>query len=293
VNPYLEELLARPTSLPTVPLVVQQVLETFGDPDASMSDLAQRISLDPVIAAKLLRLANSAFYRARREVRSVDDALQMLGLTTVRNVVLGCGLKEAFVPIPGLDLRALWRHGVQTASTARWLARSLRLDAEFAFTVGLMQGIGQLLLHKAIPERTAQIDALVSVLAPGRALVEQRALSFHFGEVTAALAERWNLPASMAVTLSAVPLPLQAVPAQPIAACVHLAGWVVWRATLPGAPGPLDHGDYPAAVAQAIGLHETWWPDSLDALAPAGLPSAKARLPALAELTAGLEELLD
>jgi HD-like signal output (HDOD) protein len=293
VNPYLEELLARPTSLPTLPTVVQQVLETFGDPDASTSELGRRISMDPVIAAKLLRLANSAFYRARREVRSVDDALQMLGLTTVRNVVLGCGLKEAFAPVPGLDLQALWQHGVRTASCARWLARSLRLDAEFAFTAGLMQGIGQLLLHKAIPDRVAQINALVSVMAPGRALVEQRALGFHFGEVTAALAERWNLPASLAATLACVPMPLQVAPAQPIAASVHVAGWVVWRDTLLGPPGALDHGDYPAAVAEAIGLRDAWWPPSLDHATPTGLPAAKTRMPGLPELTAGLEELLD
>lgn len=289
MNPYLDELLSRPANLPTVPAVVQQVLETFGDESVSLSEIGRRISLDPVIAAKLLRLANSAFYRARREARSVDEALQLLGMTTVRNVVLGCGLKEAFAPVPGLDLRALWRHGVQTACAARWLARTLRQDAEFAFTVALMQGLGQLLMHKALPERMRQIDALVPVLAPGRAAVEVRALHYHFAEVSAALAERWSLPQALASTVAQVPAP----PASgtPVAACVHLAAWAVWRQGVQGAVPALHGGDYPAAVAASLGLQTAWWPDGLEG-APASPDPAPTRLPALSELTAGLEELM-
>ncbi len=293
MNPYLDDLLSRPTSLPTVPTVVQQVLQTFSDDNISLSELGARISMDPVIAAKLLRLANSAYYRARREVRSVDEALQLLGMTTVRNVVLGCGLKEAFVPIPGLDLRALWRHGVRTACAARWLGRERKIDAEFAFTVSLMLGLGQLLLHKAIPERVGPIDALVAVTAPGRAAVEHRALHLNYAEVSAALAERWTLPASLAATLAAVPDPLATQPLSGVAACVHLAGWTMWRQELASAPGPLDAGDYPAAVAAALGLSDGWWPQALDAVIDSGnAATARTRMPVAAELTAGLEELM-
>jgi len=298
LNPYLDELLSRPTNLPTVPAVVQQVLETFGDPDVSLAEVGRRISMDPVIAAKLLRLANSAYYRARREIRSVDEALQLLGMTTVRNVVLGCGFKDAFAPVPGLDLRALWRHGVRTACAARWLGRELRLDAEFAFTASLMLGLGQLLLHKALPDRVRQIDALVRVHAPGRAAVEQRALNFNFAEVSAALAERWTLPSSLAMTLAAVPAPLSTQPFQPVAACVQLAGWTMWRQELEGAQGSYDSGEYPGAVAAALGLWEGWWPQALDGVAGATAGaagpavSARARMPDATELTAGLEELM-
>ena len=293
-NPYLDELLSRPTNLPTVPAVVQQILQTFGDDEVSLTGLGLKISADPVIAAKLLRLANSPFYRARREVRSVDDALQVLGTNTVRNVVLGCGLKEAFVPVAGLDLRGLWRHGVQTACAARWLARVLRHDAEFAFTVGLMTGIGQLLLHRAQPEQSARINTLVSVLAPGRAGVERRALHFHFAEVSAALAERWNLPATLAATLADVPFPLDANPPQPIAACVHLAAWSVWRCAPDSRRGSFDGDDVPVAVAASLGLSGTWWPEPLDRELDIGSPaeSRVGRLPPLQELTVGLDELM-
>jgi HD-like signal output (HDOD) protein len=293
LNPYLEELLARPTNLPTIPSVVRQVMETFGDENVSLDEVSRRITLDPVITAKLLRLANSAFYRTRREVSSVDDALQMLGMTTVRNVVLGCGLKDAFAPIPGLDLPGLWRHGVQTACGARWLGRALGLDAELGFTVGLMQGIGQLVLHKAIPERVSQISALVPVLAPGRGALELRALHFHFGDVAAALAQRWNLPPSLVATLAAMPLPHLAQPPVPVAACVHLASWCAWRSGTPPAAGTAAPDDYPEEAAAVLGLHSAWWPASLDAAAPAGRPpSPGARMPAVAELTQGLEELM-
>ncbi|MDE3010793.1 MAG: HDOD domain-containing protein [Pseudomonadota bacterium] len=295
MNPYLDELLSRPANLPTVPAVVQRVLESFGDPDVSLHALGQHIGMDPVIAAKLLRLANSAYFRARREIRSVDEALQMLGMTTVRNVVLGCGIKEAFAPIPGLDLRALWRHGLQTACAARWLGRQLKLDAEFAFTASLMLGLGQLLLHRAMPERARQIEALVPVLAPGRAAVELRALHFSAADASAALTERWALPASMGSTLAAVPDPLHAPAWSPVAACIHLAAWAVWCQQLTAPPEALHGGDYPAQIARKLGLAAAWWPEMIDALpgtpAPAA-PPAPARMPAIAELTAGLEELM-
>lgn len=295
VNPYLDELLSRPANLPTVPAVVQRVLESFGDPDVSVRALGQHIGMDPVMAAKLLRLANSAYFRARREIRSVDEALQLLGMTTVRNVVLGCGLKEAFTPIPGLDLHALWRHGLQTACAARWLGKRLKLDAEFAFTASLMLGLGQLLLHKAMPDRARQINALVPVLAPGRAAVELRALHFSAADASAALTERWALPATMASTLAAVPDPLRAPLWSPVAACIHLAGWAVWCQQLAAPPEALHGGEYPAQVAAQLGLHSAWWPELIDALAgtPApAAPPAPDRMPPIAELTVGLEELM-
>ena len=297
MNPYLDELLSQPAKLPTVPEVVRGIMESFGEEDLALDTLSQQISLDPVIAAKLLRLANSAFYRSQRQILSVDECLLLLGMTTVRNVVLGCGLKESFAPLPGLDLRALWRHSVQTACIARWLARALGRNAELAFTVGLMQSIGQLLIHKAMPERAAQISALVALQAPGRAAIEQRALHFHYGDVSAALARSWNLPDSLASTLADVPMPLRSDAVNLVAACVHMASWCAWRGGHDAAAEPAmsSAGDtgYPVAVADALGLSWCWWPASLDDVAPAGLPvGRRGRLPELDEVTAGLEELL-
>ncbi len=297
MNPYLDELMSQPAKLPTVPEVVRGIMESFGDEQLSIETLSQQISLDPVIAAKLLRLANSAYYRSQRQILSVDECLLLLGMTTVRNVVLGCGLKETFAPLPGLDLRGLWRHSVHTACVARWLARAMGHDAELAFTVGLMQSIGQLLIHKALPERAAQISAVIELQAPGRAAIEQRALHFHFGEVSAALARSWNLPEGLAATLAEVPLPLRNQTPDRVAAIVHLASWCAWRSTATaGAASTLSNASdtgYPAGVAEAIGLGWCWWPASLDALAPAGLPPGRrGRLPEVGEVTAGLEELL-
>ncbi len=297
MNPYLAELLERPAKLPTLPEVVRGIMESFGDENVSIEALSKQISLDPIIVAKLLRLANSAFYRSSRQILSVDECLLLLGMTTVRNVVLGCGLKDTFAPLPGIDLRALWNHSVQTACVARRLARTLGLNAELAFTVGLMQGIGQLMIHKREVERAAQISQVVDMLHPDRASIELRALHFHFGEVSAALARTWNLPESIAGTLEAVPLPLRADPANPIATCVHLASWVVWctQALQAGKIASAQDASptYPAQACALLGLDWLWWPSSLDGAAPAGLPPGrKERLPEVGAAIAGLEELL-
>ncbi|WP_044529098.1 HDOD domain-containing protein, partial [Herbaspirillum sp. B65] len=81
----LKSLVDQPGKLPTVPKVVQQLIASFNAEDVSSHDIAQQIAADPALTAKVLRLANSAFFHASRTIGTVDDALRMLGFIMVRN----------------------------------------------------------------------------------------------------------------------------------------------------------------------------------------------------------------
>ena len=73
----LKSLLDQPNKLPTIPKVTQQLIESFSSDDVSLNDIARQLSADPALSAKLLRLANSAYFHVSRTVGTVDDALDL------------------------------------------------------------------------------------------------------------------------------------------------------------------------------------------------------------------------
>ena len=275
--PTLRSLLDQPHKLPTVPKVVQELMRSFGDEQVSFTHVAAQISADPVLSAKLLRLANSAYFHFPRSIGSVDDALRMLGFVMVRNLVLGNGMAAAFRKTPGVDLPAFWRYNLHVACAARWLAAEAQAPSDAAFTVGLMHGIGQLHLHAAAPEAMASLDRKMPVLEAARAELERRELGFHHGDVAAELARLWRFPEAMVLALRQAPMPLEGREFSDAAACVHLGAWRA-RAQLHGWEAEQRAAAFPAVVGRRLGL-------SLEAI--------EAGMPGLAELSDGLQAMLE
>ncbi len=253
----IKTLLDQPGKLPTVPKVTQKLIESFGDEDVSIDSIARQLAADPTLSAKLLRLANSAYFHVSRTIGTVDDALRMLGFVMVRNLVLGNGMVSAFRNTPGLDMQQFWRYNLYTACAARWLAHKGDGNGDLAFTLGLMHGIGQLQMHAVAPQAVAPLDAQLNVLAAGRAQLEQQTLGFHYGEVSAELAKLWNFPLPLIDALRDVPNPLAASEFSSPAGWVHLGAW---RARIEVLGLQPDHPDarYPAELASRLGLDEHW-----------------------------------
>lgn len=268
----LDELLRNPKALPTAPKVLAELIQSFDDPHVPTAHITTTISADPVLSAKLLRLANSAYYHVSRSVVTIDDAVRMLGFVTVRTLVISSGLVNGFKhPPPGLDLPRFWRYSLNTACAARWIANQSGEDAELAFTIGLMHAIGLVIMHGGMPEEARKLDDVAGPYQPGRIRHETDRLGFSFYEVSAGLAQRWKFPAIFTKTILHIP----AAPDR-LAAVIHLA---VWRAQLAEAREAPDDatGEVPLAVAALLGLE------------PGKLLEA---MPALTELSAGLEELI-
>lgn len=272
----IKSLLDQPNKLPTVPKVTQQLIESFSHDEVDFQDIVRLLSADPVLSAKLLRLANSAYFHVSRTIGSVDDALRMLGFAMVRNLVLGNGMAAAFRHTKGMDLSRFWLYNLYTAGASRWLAGKAGVNADAAFTVGLMHGIGQLHLHAAALAAVAPLDKILDVLDAGRAVLEQRELGFHHGDVAAELAQFWHFPAPITTALRQVPAPMEGEEFSEIAGCVHLGAWRARSDVLATAPDAWA-ASFPAAVGQRLDL-------SLDLL--------DAEMPPLAELTDGLRSML-
>lgn len=181
-------------SLPSIPKVAQDLILQFDNPNTSIDSVARNISLDPVIAAKVLRLANSARFRGAREAASVEDAANRLGFNTLRTLVLASAVTGAFKTDSGFDLKAFWLHSFKVASLCRLLAKSRGVAAETAFTCGMMHNIGELLIQTGVPEIAARLNRKGAGDAAGRVAQETLQLGFGFPEVGAELARRWQLP---------------------------------------------------------------------------------------------------
>jgi len=285
----LQSLFARPASLPVVPKVAQQLIRGLGRGDVSINEIAGQLVADPVLSAKTLRLANSAYFRSSRSFDTVDDALFMLGFNMVRNLVMGCSVIGAFKSAPGLDLPSFWRYSLNTACAARWLAQAANQDADLAFTIGLIHGLGHLVMHSALAKEMQQLDREVHPLALDRAGAEQAQLGYHHGEVSAELALCWSFPSEIADVLRQVPAPLRSEPPLPMAAWVHVAAWRA-RVELFQWDAEQAQATCPQSVGHAMHRPFTWLPEQATL---AGLdPALMAPMPPLAQLTEGLESML-
>lgn len=284
----LKSLLDQPNKLPTIPRVAQQLIESFSSETVSVDEIANQLSADPALSAKLLRLANSAYFHLSRTIGTVDDALRMLGFVMVRNLVLGNSMTAAFRNTRGMDLPQFWRYNLYTACASRWLASREGVNGDLVFTVGLMHGIGQLHLHAAAPEAMTPLDKKCHVLDARRAELEQQTLGFHHGDVAAALAKLWNFPDPIIAALQAVPQPLALPEFSEAAGWVHLGAWRARTEVL--TTGDEDTlATYPADVARRLSLRPHWAPVHLMGSTNPGDDA----MPALTVLTEGLDAMLD
>lgn len=189
----IESLFTEAANLPNIPKVIQTLIEKFNDPDSNADEVSKNIQMDQVLSAKIMRLANSARYGAGRKVASIDSAVVMLGIDTLKTLVVASGVTGAFKDIDGFDKKAFWRDSFMIASICKLIAKHTTADAETAFTCGMMHNIGELLIHMVKPEQATKIDNLVEAGAIRKDLQENQ-FSYHYADVSAELARRWNFP---------------------------------------------------------------------------------------------------
>ncbi len=252
-NMTLDELLAQPKALPAAPSVASRLIQTLDDPDADLDSLAGLIETDPVLTAKIMRQANSAFFGLLRPVKHPRDAIAMLGLVKVRAMALAALLQDGFSNTPGMDLEQFWRYSLTTANLARYVAAPLGVDDSAVYTVGLIHGIGELVMHVGMPGVMAEMDAKVSPFDLRRARVEEAQLGYHYAAVGAKLADQWRFPKRMVVGLETHLAPFDGSVIEPIAAVVHLAAW---RARVEFSDIHISDriASYPDAVGVALGV---------------------------------------
>ena len=217
-------------SLPSLPKVVQEVMQLLSKDNVDINQLAKVIEQDAVIAAKLLRMANSSFYGVTRAVKNIDDAVAILGLAKLRSLVIASGVTGAIANAPGLNLKEFWCRSLVAAGISREIAKQLELDTEVAYLAGLLHNIGDLLLHLVSPA-VLEVDALCAgACSAQRCLVERDVIGLDHCQIGAELALRWDFPSEISRVLRyyATPLDKAACAVAPVVyVAVHIAQGLV------------------------------------------------------------------
>ncbi|NCD33963.1 MAG: HDOD domain-containing protein [Spartobacteria bacterium] len=179
-------------------------LISMADKDSvSAGAMAQVISRDPTLAAQILRVANSAAFRRRERIESIQFAISLLGNRTVMGVVMGFCLSSYYAkPLRGYSAQegALWSHSLCSAIAAQMVARLAIKDVsvDLAYTAGLLHGIGKAVLSEYIRQKDPSLGMRLRDVAGADFIkVEEEVLGTNHCEVGAALAEHWNLPRTL------------------------------------------------------------------------------------------------
>ncbi len=193
----LKNLIMTIRDLPAMPHVAAKVLELSSDPDTSAARLQQVIADDQSMTARILKIANSAMYACSRRVKTLSEAIVMLGFNSIRSLVVTSAARNLYstgAARMGLKERLLWEHSIGTAFACRLLTeRKHPALREEAFLAGLMHDIGKLVLNLQVP---AEFDEIVQIVYnENREFheTEQELLGFDHARVGALLVNKWKL----------------------------------------------------------------------------------------------------
>ena len=199
----IKDLLSQTDKLPNIPEVVRELIQALNDPNANYDDISQKVSKDQTLSLKILRLVNSAHFGLSRKVASIDEAVVMLGMAKLKTLVIASGFANSAADVEGIDLPLFWCDSFQVAELARWIAEMTEgeVDADLAFTAGIIHNIGQLLLHMAQPNRAMAIKTIITTTDTQRPKAEYDRLGFTTADAGHALLESWKFPEALALAV--------------------------------------------------------------------------------------------
>jgi putative nucleotidyltransferase with HDIG domain len=221
--------------LPSLPTAVMDLLHSFDQSDVGLSDVADKVAQDQALAAKTLRLANSSFYGLSRKVTTIQQAIAILGFDNVRTLITAASITEIMPTSKDIkfDFKLFWRHSIGTALCAKYLARPMNFNQNYAFICGLLHDIGRLVLvtkftpqYEEVMECRARLDCHIVE-------AERTILGVDHTLVGRLLAEAWKFPTSMHKAIANHHAP-EIAEAGDIPGVVHIADAIMHALDLAG-----------------------------------------------------------
>jgi HD-like signal output (HDOD) protein len=185
-----------------------KVLRTCNQPDTCANDLNRVISLDPVLTGRVLQLINSAYYCLPSKVNSLTRAIILLGINTVKNLVLSFAVFESFSQrdsFRAFSADEFWTHSLSTAAAAKLLAAGRGVppsEREDFFVAGLMHDIGKIPLNHLFPEAYREAAVVSRDSGRGMRFGEDARIGVDHCRVGHLIARKWQLSPALAAALS-------------------------------------------------------------------------------------------
>jgi HD-like signal output (HDOD) protein len=226
-NEILKKILVRVNDFPTLPTIYTKLSEVMANPMCSASDIAAVIAQDQSSATKVLKISNSAIYGNLRRIRSIQDAVFIIGTREIKAIVLALAIIKLFAgakETEALKPNELWEYSFAVGAFSRNIAKELRLpNPEDLFVAGIIHGIGKLFFLIGIPELYSK------VIMAGRAKkiklreVEKLILGITHSSIAQLLSERWRLPQEFTIMFENQYRGLNDGKFHPYSTVVHLA----------------------------------------------------------------------
>lgn len=214
-------------SLPDIYYRLESALES---PASTMNDFAALLSSDPDLCARLLRMANSAFYSFPAKIETIDRAISTIGMRQIRELVLVTSVMEMFegVTIPLVNMRSFWEHSVAVGVFSRAIAQYAGLGQSDRYYIpGLLHDIGRLVLFMKLPAFISELVQQSVAESRSLFLLEQEQLGYNHGAIGGQLLDFWKVPQSISEPVSCHHDPLGATEFILISSVVHIAdAWV-------------------------------------------------------------------
>ncbi|MCF6265396.1 MAG: HDOD domain-containing protein [Desulfuromusa sp.] len=186
--------------LPPMPAVAVKVLELLNDPNVKYEKLGDAISSDPAVSARMLKVANSAFYSMKRQIKTLDHAIAIVGERTLRSLVLAASL-EGMNKSYGLLEKMLWEDSMGCAIGCRILARKFAsADPEEAFLAGLFRHLGKIVMNYSDPDAYRSLVEMAYSDGASTSELEGRFFPYAHAVVGAAVLDKWHFARSLVMS---------------------------------------------------------------------------------------------
>ena len=190
-------------SLPQFPENVLSIQNLINNPESEISDISRHISMDPALTADLLKLVNSAQFMLIKRVDSITEAVKMVGIRGVRNLLYSYGTQKLL----GDDTpykRDLWEHCYRTAFYAYNLVRNFRKDVDIlddVYVGGILHDMGKIVFSNVHPELLKKIQSFCTFKGLPASTFEDLSAGMNHSEIGAQIAEKWNFPEGLITSI--------------------------------------------------------------------------------------------
>ncbi len=190
-------------SLPQFPENILIVQKLINDPKSEMTDIARQISMDPSFTADLLKIVNSAQYMLTKKVDSISEAVKMVGIRGIKNLLFSYGA-EKVLGSDTTDKKNLWEHSYRTAFYAFNLIKNFRKDPNLlddVFVGGILHDMGKIVFANVHPDLLGKIRQFSADKGLPLSLFEDLSAGMNHAEIGALIAEKWNFPENLVAAI--------------------------------------------------------------------------------------------
>jgi len=193
--------------LPTLPSTVTRLLTLFEDKRSNASLITEVILKDPALAAKILKVANSAYYGFSQKISDLERAVALLGNNMVKSLAVSIGVMKSLPSKNKTSIsgKELWYHSVTVAILLREIGKRLynEKDSEHLFILGLLHDVGMVVFDQFFSENFQEVlNEAQFVDRKDLYKIEQKVFGYDHGEVGGMLLTRWNFPSIISLSVT-------------------------------------------------------------------------------------------